>query len=88
MNCKFYQTNASKEHEKQQGKDHRKSINSTTTNNRTPKENNANENTTFQRKKGVFYAVKFVHFKDDAARYERNTFVAAMMEAMKRMKFM
>ena len=42
-----------------------------------PKKNNANENTVFQRKKGVFYAEKFVNFKDDAARHKANTFIAA-----------
>ena len=52
-------------------------INSTTTNNRTPKKNNANENTMFQRKKGVFYANKFVCLKDDTDLHKHNTFIAA-----------
>ena len=59
------------------GKEHGKRINKTTKNNRSPKKNNANENKAFQRKKVVFYAETFVHFKDDAACHKHNTFIAA-----------
>ena len=59
------------------GKEHGKRNNSTTTCNRMPKKSDANENTEFQRKKGVFYAEKFVYFKDGTALYENNTFIAA-----------
>ena len=42
--------------------------------NKAPKKNNPNELTIVKRKKGVFNPNKFIHFKDNIARHQFNTF--------------